>query len=170
MDTMDNMMNSGPAAPMMGKKVGGKMTVGQYIGFQKKYYMWLLIAALGGAILTCFGWGWLTWLVQLYGAFVFFWFGYQMVKMNRGMMKDALIGGAVLGVIPSILLGLGWFIYFAFLFRPLGFLGISGGFGIGYGIGQLIGWIIGGAIGGLVMSLIGFAVAGGFSKPGATKQ
>ncbi|MFH0830652.1 MAG: hypothetical protein V1895_01165 [Parcubacteria group bacterium] len=164
-------MNSGPTGQMMAKKVGGKMTIGQYFSFQKMYYMWLVIAAAAVAVLSVFGWGiWLSWLVSLYAAFVYFWFGYQLVKMHRGEMKDALIGGAVLGVLPSLLMGIGFFIYFAFIFKPLGFLGISvGGYGVGYGIGQLVGWVVGGAIGGLVMSLIGYAVAGGFSKPGAAK-
>ena len=164
-------MNSGPTGQMMGKKVGGKMTIGQYFTFQKQYYMWLVIAALVVAVLSVFGWGiWLGWLVSLFGAFVYFWFGYQMVKMNRGELKDALIGGAVLGIVPAVLMGLGVFIYFAFIFTPVTVFGVGlGGFGIGYAFGQLIGWIVGGAIGGLVMSLIGYAVAGGFSKPAAPK-
>ncbi len=152
---------------MMGKKVGGKMTIGQYISFQKKYYMWLVIAALGAAILGSFmGWGQtLIWLVEIYGAFVYFWFGYQLVKMHRGEMKDALIGGAVLGVIPSVLFGISQFIYWTFIFSQVSFLGISYG---PSGIGQLIYYIVIGVVGSLVMSIIGFAVAGGFSKPGAS--
>jgi hypothetical protein len=163
---MEQMMQSGQMGQMMGKKVGGRWTIGQYISYQKKFYMWLIIAAVIAAIGAVFGLIFLSWLVNLFGAFVFFWFGYMMAKERKGEMKDAIIGGAILGVIPGAIMGIGLFIYFAFLFSPLTIFGTAvGGYGIGLGIGQLIGWIIGGAVGGLVLSLIGYAVAGGMSKP-----
>lgn len=165
------MQMPGQAQQVMGKKVGGKMSVGQYYGIVKQYYMWLVIAAVVAAGLTLVGWIFVSYLVQLYGAFVLFWFGYQLAKQKKGEMKDVLIGGALLGLVPSLIMGIGSFIYFGFIFAPISLFGVGlGGFGVGFGITQLLTTVIGGAIGGLVLSLIGYAVAGGFNKAGAAQS
>ncbi len=175
MDNMDKMMTSGPTGQMMGKKIGGKMSIGQYIGFQKKYYMWLLIATVVVGALTLIPglsgiFSVLGWLVWLYATFVFFWWGYQFAKMKKGELKDVLIGGGVLGVIYGVISGIFRMLYFLIVYRTI-FSGI-GVFGVTLGPSVtalafmgLIYAIIGGAIGGLLVAMIGFAVAGGFSKP-----
>lgn len=175
MDTMDKMMTSGPTGQMMGKKVGGKMTIGQYVGFQKKYYMWLLIAAVVlGALSLIPGVAGIFRLIGsllwIYAAFVYFWFGYQMAKQKKGELKDVLIGGGVLGLIYGVINGLFSLLYYFIVYRTIysgfGVFGAAVGASVtGLAIMGLIYGIIGGAIGGLVMALIGFAVAGGFSKP-----
>lgn len=180
MDTMDKMMQSGPAGEMMNKKAGGKMTVGQYITFQKKYYMWLLIAVVVVGALTLIPgvstiFGVIGWLVSLYAAFVFFWFGYQMAKEKKGELKDVLIGGAIIGLIYGVLNGifrmLFYFIVYRTIFSGFGVFGASIGPSVtSLAIGGLIWSIVLGAVGGLVLALIGFAVAGGFNKPGAPAQ
>lgn len=160
---------------MMGKKVGGKMTIGQYINFQKKYYWWLLIATVVVGALTLIPvvsgiFSVIGWLVWLYAAFVFFWWGYQFAKQRKGEMKDVLIGGAVLGVIYGAISGVFRLLFFLIVYRTI-FSGL-GAFGVALGpsvttlaILGLVYGLIGGAIGGLVVALIGYASAGGFSKP-----
>ncbi len=155
---------------MMEKKVGGKMTLGQYFKFQWKYYMWLLIAAVVvGAIglIPSLGLGLLSgtlgFLVWAYAAFVYFWFGYQLAKMNKGDVKEALIGGGILGVTVGVISGIFGAIG-AFILISTATFGVFGSIGVASAIGSLVWNIFGGAIVGLVISLIGFAVAGGFNK------
>jgi len=179
---MDNITQQNPASEMMGKKVGGKWTIGQYISYQKKYYMWLVIAAVVIGALSLipgvfFLGAALGWLVLLFGLFVYFWFGYQMAKEKKGEVKDALIGGGVLGVILGAITGIFGLVSAIILASTvpssLGALGgVGAGFGVTAGILSLVYSVIGGAVGGLVLSLIGFAVAGGFSssKPMGTAQ
>ncbi len=163
---------------VMEKKVGGKLTIGQYYKFQWKYYMWLLIAAVvvGGLSLIpslFVALSFLNWLVYLFAAFVYFWFGYQLAKQNRGELKDALIGGGFLGlghgIIAGVLGAIASFIFYRSLTAGLGTFGVAGVASGGFAIGSLITTIIGAIIGGLIVSLIGFAVGGGFSKPSANK-
>jgi hypothetical protein len=176
---MDQMMNSGPAGQMMGKKVGGKMTIGQYVTYQKKHFMYLLIAAIVVGALSLIPavsgiFVVLGWLVYLYAAFVYFWFGYQMAKEKKGELRDVLIGGAVIGLIYGLVAGIFRMLYYFIVYRTI-FSGF-GVFGVGIGpsvttlaITGLIYSIIGAAIGGLIVALIGFAVGGGFNK-GAARQ
>ena len=171
---MDQFSQSSPAGQMMGRKVGGKMTVGQYFSYQKKYYMWLVVAAvvvgalslIPGLYITM---GFVGWLVSLYGVFVLGMFGYKMAKEKKGELKEALIGGAILGgvvgVINAIFGAIAGVIFFNTVTAGFGVFGAYGSAATG---GVIIGSILGivwGAVGGLVVSLIGFAIGGGFSKP-----
>jgi len=162
---------------MMGKKAGGKWTIGQYFSYQKQYFMWLVIAAVAvGALSLIPGlyaiMGFISWIVFLFAAFVYFWFGYQMAKEKKGELKDALIGGAVIGVtvglVMAIFRAIATFIFYNTITAGFGALGIGIGTSVaGIAIGGFFVSLISAAIGGLVLSLIGFAVAGGFNKGSA---
>lgn len=175
---VDNMQMPGQMGQAMDKKIGGKMSIGQYISYQKKYYMWLVIAAVVvGALSLIPGlyimMGFIGWIVSLFAVFVFGMFGYKLAKERRGELKDALIGGAVLGgivgIINAIFGAIAGVIYFNTVTSAFGVFGASYGAGATGAVifGALMG-IVWGAVGGLVISLIGFAIGGGFNKAGTT--
>ncbi|MFO0703019.1 MAG: hypothetical protein U0514_04180 [Candidatus Andersenbacteria bacterium] len=173
---MDSMQMPGQAGQVMGKKVGGKMSIGQYFGVVKKWYMWLVIAAVVVGALSLIPGLYLTmafvgWIVSIFGAITVGMFGYKLAKEHSGELKDVLIGGAVLGgvvgIITAIFSAIAGVIFFNTVTSGLGV------FGVGYGAGAtgsvIIGAIFGiiwALVGGLVTALIGFAIGGGFNKTG----
>lgn len=169
----------GQAGQMMEKKVGGKMSIGQYFGVVKKWYMWLLIAAVVVGAISLIPAMYVTmsfvgWIISLGTAFVVGYFGYQLAKQHKGELKDVLIGGAVLGgvigIVNAIFGAIAGVIFINSLAAGFGVFGVYGaGATGGVIVGALLG-ILWNAIGGLVVALIGYAIAGGFSKPGSTTR
>lgn len=147
----------------------GKLSIGQYLTYNKKALIVTLSIVIVLGILSLIpviGWffWWIYsiafWICALYMTFMI---GYKLCKDGRGEIKEALIGGAVVGILYGIIHAIVTVlatIMTVFVFTSA--LGVTFAFG---GLILTIVWIlIGNGIGGLVVSLIGFAVAGGFNK------
>jgi len=175
---VDNMQMPGQMGQAMEKKVGGKMSIGQYFGVVKKWYMWLLIGAVVVGLLSLIPnfaiisiAGILGIAVWAFGVYVLGTFGYKLAKERNAEIKDALIGGAILGGVLGVINGVFSLISGIIIANVL----TTSIFGVGYGIAgtwsifSLISGILWGVIGGLVISLVGFAIGGGFNKTGAPR-